>query len=423
VKWNSRVKAGRQVKRRLGPAWLEEDGEGGWRKRRGRPPADYLDERRATVRAEEKVRETEDGLTEEATEQRRRDAAPLTFRGVAHEWLADMRSVARVKPATIRDYEILLREPGAKHRRGSGQTPGRILATFGDLDVRRVTPRQVGDFLRGLDGEMTPRNVNKYRQVLSVIFAYACREDVHGLPSNPVTPVPKRREPQAAALDFYEVDEVERLAKALADGRHRKTPRVPLGTAELLERAWEDARDADFIRVLFFTGMRLSEVRALRWRQVDLAARVIVVTRNVSAGEVVETPTGGRARIVPLAAPAVAVLDRQAQRPDFTGDDDLIFGGRFGEMLDDSALRRRYHAARKAAGLRAVKLHGLRHAAGSHVARQAQAVEVRDFLGHSKLSTTDRYVSARFSPEFLERLDVAFGHGEGDDAVTAEGES
>jgi integrase len=170
------------------------------------------------------------------------------------------------------------------------------------------------------------------------------------------------------------------------------------------------------VRLLFFTGMRLGEVRALQWQQVDLDGRAILVNRNVSAGQVVETPKGGRARVVPLATPAVAVLRRQAARPDFVGRDDLVFGGRFGELLDDSALRRRYTAACKAVGLRRVKLHGLRHAAGSHVARQAQATEIRDFLGHSKLSTTDRWVSARFSEEFLARLDAGFGHNSEDEA-------
>lgn len=33
---------------------------------------------------------------------------------------------------------------------------------------------------------------------------------------------------------------------------------------------------------------------------------------------------------------------------------------------------------------------------------------MRDFLGHAKLSTTDRYVSAKRRPEELERLDRAF---------------
>jgi hypothetical protein len=35
-------------------------------------------------------------------------------------------------------------------------------------------------------------------------------------------------------------------------------------------------------------------------------------------------------------------------------------------------------------------------------------VFVRDFLGHSKLATTDRYLSAKLRPEELQRLDDAF---------------
>jgi integrase len=82
---------------------------------------------------------------------------------------------------------------------------------------------------------------------------------------------------------------------------------------------------------------------------------------------------------------------------------------RLGGRLDASALRKRYHAARKAAGLRHVKLHGLHHGAGSLVARQSDAVFVQHFLGHSKMSTTERYMHAKSRKEDVERLNRAFG--------------
>ena len=82
--------------------------------------------------------------------------------------------------------------------------------------------------------------------------------------------------------------------------------------------------------------------------------------------------------------------------------------GRLGRRIDPSALRRRYKRGCAAAGLRPVRLHGLRHAAGSLIARTADPVFVRDFLGHAKLATTDRYLSAKLRPEELERLDAAF---------------
>lgn len=71
-------------------------------------------------------------------------------------------------------------------------------------------------------------------------------------------------------------------------------------------------------------------------------------------------------------------------------------------------MRRRYQRGCEVAGLRRVKLHGLRHAAGSILACVADPVFVRDYLGHSKLSTTDRYVSAKHRPEDFERLNRAF---------------
>ncbi len=43
AKW--RDSGRRQVKRRLGPAWVERDGDGAWRKRRGRVHDGYLDEK------------------------------------------------------------------------------------------------------------------------------------------------------------------------------------------------------------------------------------------------------------------------------------------------------------------------------------------------------------------------------------------
>jgi integrase len=89
-----------------------------------------------------------------------------------------------------------------------------------------------------------------------------------------------------------------------------------------------------------------------------------------------------------------------------------VFVNVWGERIDGSALRRRYKGGCEAAGLRPLKLHGLRHAAGSIVARIADPVFVRDMLGHAKLSTTDRYVTAKYRPEEFARLDAAFARRE-----------
>jgi integrase len=394
AQWRFRINASDSwalKKQRVGLAWLEPDGSGGWRRRRGRRPDGWLDERAANVAADQAMEKHAETLRDAAERALLEREQELTVRAVAREWLLWLEQVRGAKPATIRDYATLLREPGERFKRGKGTSRGRIMAAFGDVPAAAVTTKDVSRFLRLLDTDgLTPRNVNKYRQVLQAMFTYACRSDTFELESNPVERTDKRREPAPAALDYYEVEEVEALARVCERGEHRPTTAV--GEDEAAARVAEDHQDAEAFRILFYTGIRVGELLTLRWADVDLDARSLLVRRNLSAG--VETePKGRRNRYVPLSDPALAALARLGARNEFIGDQDYVICNRWGRRLDDSALRRRYHRGCEVAGLRRVKLHGLRHAAGSILARAADPVFVRDYLGHSKLSTTDRYVS------------------------------
>lgn len=128
---------------------------------------------------------------------------------------------------------------------------GRIIGAFGDRPAAEVTTAEVSGFLRSLDREgLKPRNVNKHRQVLAAMFTYACRADTYALPVNPIAGTDKRREDPPAALDYYEVEEVEALARCCEQGRQRadKPSRDP---AEIAARGAEDRRDAEAFRLLF----------------------------------------------------------------------------------------------------------------------------------------------------------------------------
>ena len=407
-----RYRAGRDEpwqlkKRRLGLAWQERDAAGGWRKRRGRCPDGYLDERAANIAAVAAMEaHAQEVAAAEESDARAADAQ-RTVRALAHDWLSWLSEVWGAKPSTVKDYGFLLREPGEPFKRGAGSSAGRIMNAFGDRPAADVTTAEVSQFLRSLDREgLTPRNVNKHREVLGALFAYGCRSDTFALKANPVDRTDKRRQPPPAALDYYEVEEVEALARCCEQGCQRQT-RSFVDPAELKARKQEDQQDAEAFRLLFYTGLRLGEILTLRWEDADLERRLLFVRRGLSAGEE-RLPKGGRTRFVPLSSPAMSALARLGSRADFVAPDDYVLANRLGRRLDASALRRRYKRGCAAAGLRPVRLHGLRHAAGSLVARTSDAVFVRDFLGHAKLSTTDRYVSAKVRPEELERLDRAF---------------
>ena len=234
------------------------------------------------------------------------------------------REVKGGAPSTLRDNEALLREPGTPFKRGGGVSEGRIMKRFGDQPIETVTTREVSAFLRQLDRSgMPPRNVNKHRALLHAIFAYATREDTHGLAANPVSGTDTRYEPPATPLDHYEVDEVEALARVCEQGGHRgarnyRGRSVEESEAELAARTAEDQQDAAFFRVLFFSGLRLGEALALRWRHVmflpDLTGAVIDVRRAVSAG-VEKEPKGRRPRQVPLPAPPPKPSPASASAP------------------------------------------------------------------------------------------------------------
>ena len=398
---------GRQRMRRVGPAWLMADGNGGWAPRKGRVPATHYDEKRAMVAMAALIERDANDFATAALEDRRRKERPVTFRAVAAAWLEWLAEVKGAKPSTLRDYRSILAEPGARHARGGGKCEGRILAAFGDRPAAAIETADVSTFLRGLDrAGLTPRNVNKHRQVVSAIFTFAQREDTYALAANPVSATDKRREAPASVLDYFEPEEVELLASTAAAGKHRRTG-AGMTDDEIAARCAEDAQDGELFRVLAYTGMRLGEALALRWVDVDLSGRRLIVQRAVSG--TTEGPTKAwQVRYVPVADPAHDALERLRAREDFTLRDDYVFCGRTGSRLDASALRKRYHAARRKAGLRHVKLHGLRHGAGSLVARQSDAVFVQHFLGHSKMATTERYMHAKARKEDVDRLNKAF---------------
>jgi integrase len=414
AQWRYRLSTAEQrrlKKRRIGLAWQEQGADGTWRKRSGRCPEGWLDERAAHLAAVAAMGDHARELTASAEETARAAAVQQTVRALAYDWLGWLEEVWGAKPSTIKDYGFLLREPGQPFKRGAGVSTGRIMKAFGDRPAADVTTAEVSRFLRSLDREgLTPRNVNKHREVLAAMFAYACRADTLALPANPVDGTDKRRQPLPVAVDYYEVDEVEALARACENGQHRNQ-RAIFDAAELEARRHENHRDAEAFRLLFYTGVRVGEALTLQWADVDFDGRVLFVRRGLSAGEE-RLPKGGRPRFVPLSTPALEALRRLHDRAEFIGREDYVLANRLGRRLDPSALRRRYKRGCAAAGLRRVRLHGLRHAAGSLVARTSDPVFVRDFLGHSKLSTTDRYVSAKARPEELERLDRAFARTE-----------
>ena len=176
---------GRQVKRRIGPAWLERDQQG-WRRRRGRVPDDAFDERRAHVAAADIVAHCVADAADQVRRERERQAHGITFRELAAAYIGWLRDVKGAKPATLRDHGYVLAEPGTRYRRGNGKLLGHVMGAIGDKPAREITTRDVDALLRTIaDTGVSARAVNKTRNIIAAAFNYGMRESAFGLPSNP----------------------------------------------------------------------------------------------------------------------------------------------------------------------------------------------------------------------------------------------
>jgi integrase len=403
AKWS---RNGQPVIRALGRAWVESNGNGGWRRRRGRSPDGALTEAEAAARMLALVREhdAEQTLLERDAEERRRRG--VSFRELASEYLCWLDDVKCAKPSTLRDHRCLLAEPGQAYRRGRGSSPGLIMAALGDRPAREVTTREVEDLLRTIAGTgAAPRTVNKARQLVCAIFNYGVRPSTYALAANPAQHADRRREPDQALVAFYSPAQVETLAQALSVGAHRDPSRPAVSEDEAAARARDDAQDAELVRVAAYAGLRRGELVAVRWRDVDFAGQKLIVRRALSGETEVRSTKSRRAREVPLPDQAAVALQRLRLRGEFTGPDDYVFANRFGRRLDPSALRRRYERARDAAGLDPLRFHDLRHTYGSLlVAGGIDLPSVKAAMGHARISTTERYLHARHASELADRF-------------------
>ena len=138
-------------------------------------------------------------------------------------------------------------------------------------------------------------------------------------------------------------------------------PRSPAGSftalaaaeVELLAANVANDQDAALFEVAAFTGLRLGELRGLRWADVDRDRRLVHVRRSFTRGEE-GPPKSGKVRSVPLVDQAARALDNLSHRERFTEDDDRVFVNALGEPFEESAMRRRFYDALDAAELRRI---------------------------------------------------------------------
>jgi integrase len=143
----------------------------------------------------------------------------------------------------------------------------------------------------------------------------------------------------------------------------------------------------------FFAGLRMGELRALRWSDVDLAENVLRVCRSWdddegeqdSAKTVAGTRTVG---IVPALRPHLVAHKLATGR----GGNDLVFGRTADRAMIRTTIRSRARRAWKAAKLVPITPHECRHTfASMMLAAGVDRGEVMRQMGHAGTAVLDRY--------------------------------
>ena len=144
---------------------------------------------------------------------------------------------------------------------------------------------------------------------------------------------------------------------------------------EAVARAADDEQDAAIFTTAAFSGLRLGELRALRWADLDFAGERIVVRKGVTRWQE-GRPKSGQIRAVPMSDQVARALDRLSRREHFVSANDLVFCNEVGGFVDDGRLRTRFYAALEEAGLGHLRekedpvvFHDLRHTFGTLAVR------------------------------------------------------
>ena len=298
--------------------------------------------------------------------------------------LGDVGVVEKEKPKapTFKEYAELWLQGYVKRlrrettfERYAGILRQHVYSAIGSLSIDEITRKDVRDLLLGLYNKGLSRgSVCLTRDVLSGPFAHAMDDEI--IENNPVQGVMKRLQ-----LTRNKTAEIEPLTR----------PEVQL----FLETCWKHRPDYHpFFLTAFRGGLRLGELLALQWGDLDWNSKFIRVSKSFKRGRITPTKTG-KARRVDMSdqlCDALKAFQTQRKRDALqrgVAVNPFLFFEQNGQPLSQNTVRNVFKRILTKAGMREIRIHDMRHTFASLLLSDGQSpVYVKEQLGHSSIQMT-----------------------------------
>jgi integrase len=342
-----RLPSGKDSRKTLGRAWTKAS----------RPPAGFMTESQALTAAQRFL----DAHADSVPEERR------TFERAAADFILRCKRERGLRESTLHEYRRLAERLCERPWHADQTWRERPLDAFSDDDILA---------LRGelLDAGRSADTLNHHRRVIRGIFGTGRRSVALAwdwMASKPES---------EGQLQFYTPAQVSELKRAAS---------TPL--------------DVAIYTLAVEAGPRMSEIRALKIRNVDFEVGIIrfedgYTTRGGHAGN-----KGRRVRSVPMTDNVRAALWPYCKG---RASDALVFehDTKPGEPICGSNLYRRFVNAARRAGLPILRFHDLRHSFGTQAIRRVNIYELQRLMGHRHITTTERYLHYAPDPDLAARL-------------------
>jgi len=240
-----------------------------------------------------------------------------------------------------------------------------VLPRWGEHKLDQVKPVAVEEWLDGI--KRAKGTKAKIRNLMSALFSHAMRYE--WLDRNPIKLV-RQSAKRERIPDVLELAEIQLLLSKLG---------VRERTLALLDAG---------------TGLRVSELLALRWRDVDFENLELNVTRSIWHQVIGDCKTEASAKPVPLDAYMADDLRRWRRQSVYAQDDDYVFASETMKgkqpYWPDNLMKRHIRPVAKANGIhKSIGWHTFRHTFGTLLKANGEDVKtVQELLRHANSRIT-----------------------------------